>query len=375
MKKHLQILHLEDNPFDAELLQAKLNEMQVSYDIKLVNNKSDFIRAINQNQFDLVFCDYKIPSFSGKEALQIVREIDKEVPFIFISGTIGEENAVDLLKNGATDYILKDNTTRLHSAINRALQEVVEKNKLKEAEMQLITAKEKAEESDRLKSAFLNQVSHEIRTPLNIILNISDILREEYKREMDKDLLILFEGMDSAGKRLMRTIDMILNMSSMQAGSYKVHHVKFNLSDVFHKIINEFISTAESKSLTLNYHSDLSKPVISNDEYLVSQLFICLLDNALKYTLKGSVDVLIFEDGNDKISFSVKDTGIGIAEEYIPHLFKPFSQESIGYSRKFEGNGLGLALAKKYSELVNADIFVESKKNIGTTFTVSFNSN
>ena len=192
---------------------------------------------------------------------------------------------------------------------------------------------------------------------------------------MDKELLILFEGMDSAGKRLLRTIDMILNMSSMQAGSYKVHHVNFNLFDLVCKIINEFRSLAESKNLDLNFHSELSRPVINNDEYLVSQLFICLLDNALKYTLKGSVYVTIFTNKNDKISIEVKDTGIGIAEEYIPHIFKPFSQESIGYSRKFEGNGLGLALSNKYSELVNADITVESKKDVGSTFTVSFNSN
>ena len=99
------------------------------------------------------------------------------------------------------------------------------------------------------------------------------------------------------------------------------------------------------------------------------------MDNALKYTLKGNVDVSIFKNNDDRISFAVKDTGIGISEEYIPHLFKPFSQESIGYSRKFEGNGLGLALSKKYSELVNADISVESKKDMGTSFTVSFNSN
>ncbi len=375
MTETLRILHVEDNSYDAEMIGKNLEKLDYIVSVKLVNNKNDYIKAIEEETFDLVFCDFKIPSFNGLEALSIARKKYPDIPVIFISGTIGEEQAVNLLKSGATDYILKDNTTRLPAAIKRALQEVEEKNKLREAEKQLIIAKEKAEESDRLKTAFLNQVSHEIRTPLNIILNISDLLREEFKHKMDKELLILFQGMDSAGKRLMRTIDMILNMSSLQAGSYKVRHINFNLSDVLCKIINEFNSQAESKNIELNYYSDLSKPVITNDEYLVSQLFICLLDNALKYTLKGSVNVSIFSDSEDRISFSVKDTGIGIAQEYIPHLFKPFSQESIGYSRKFEGNGLGLALTKKYSELVNADISVDSKKDEGSTFTVSFNSN
>ena len=177
MKEKLRILHVEDSPYDAELVGKSLDKLEFPVSLKLVNNKNDFTAAIEEETFDIILCDFKIPSFNGLEALEIVKKKYPDIPVIFVSGTIGEERAVDLLKSGATDYILKDNTTRLPAAIKRALQEVADKNKLREAERQLIIAKEKAEESDRLKSAFLNQISHEIRTPLNIILNITDILK------------------------------------------------------------------------------------------------------------------------------------------------------------------------------------------------------
>ncbi|OGU77934.1 MAG: hypothetical protein A2W11_12710 [Ignavibacteria bacterium RBG_16_35_7] len=103
------------------------------------------------------------------------------------------------------------------------------------------------------------------------------------------------------------------------------------------------------------------------------QIFQNLIGNAIKYTLKGSVTVILEDFNEEKLQVVVKDTGIGISKEYIANLFAPFSQEDVGYKREFEGNGLGLALVKKYVEINNADILVESEKDRGSTFTVIFN--
>ena len=107
-------------------------------------------------------------------------------------------------------------------------------------------------------------------------------------------------------------------------------------------------------------------------KYSLSQLFVNLIDNRLKYTRNGYVQIKIYNDDNGTLSVNVEDTGIGIAEEFLPTLFKPFTQEEQGYTRKFEGNGLGLALVKRYCELNDAVISVHSKKVVGTTFRVKF---
>ena len=102
------------------------------------------------------------------------------------------------------------------------------------------------------------------------------------------------------------------------------------------------------------------------------QIFQNLIDNAIKYTQKGNVKVILTNGNSDSISVEVKDTGIGISDEYLKNIFKPFSQEDVGHKREFDGNGLGLALVKKYIDLNKAEIFVESKKHQGTTFRVVF---
>ena len=238
----------------------------------------------------------------------------------------------------------------------------------------MVKAKERAEESDRLKSVFLAQVSHEVRTPLNVVLNYNSIISETIEEKLPGELDSELKAVDNGGKRLLRTIDLILNMSLIQTGNYKVNLEKIDLNDLLKRLINEFNSLAKEKNLQLIFDPGESGSFIFGDEYTLAQTFQNLIDNAIKYTEQGKVEVKIYNnDNNGMINVDIKDTGIGISEEYIPNLFKPFSQEEEGYSRKFEGNGLGLALTRKYIELNNADIKVKSIKGKGTTFTVELN--
>ncbi len=237
------------------------------------------------------------------------------------------------------------------------------------AEIELIDAKEKAEASDKLKSVFLAQISHEIRTPLNIILGYNSLIKEKLTNEFNKDLEMEFTIINNSGKRLMRTIDMILNMSLVQTGGYELIREEINLYNLINNLINEFKTTLESKNINLFFHTDNERSMIIGDVYTFTQAFQNLIDNAIKFTIDGNVEINLHQD-DENIFVEIADTGIGISEEYLPKLFEAFSQEEIGYSRRFEGNGLGLALTKKYIELNNAEIFVKSKKGKGTTFTV-----
>lgn len=255
----------------------------------------------------------------------------------------------------------------------RAIGVHIDIDERKKAEEALIRAKEKAEQADKIKTEFLAQVSHEIRTPINIIVSSTNLIKESVYDLVEPEYRQLFSSIDSASFRIIRTIDQILNMSELQIGAYQTNPRLIDLKDdILENLFNEYLRLAESKGLNLikKYHVEDAK--IIADEYCVTQIFANLIDNAIKYTKEGYVEISLYEKEKKEKVVEVKDTGIGISEEFLPRLFEPFVQEEQGYSRPYEGNGLGLALVKKYCELNNASISVESKKNVGTTFRVIF---
>lgn len=167
---------------------------------------------------------------------------------------------------------------------------------------------------------------------------------------------------------------MILNMSELQTGSYEPNFKEINLfENVIKNISSGFNRIAAEKKLYFKIDNKTENPIVYGDEYTLNQIFDNLINNAFKYTPAGKIEVTVGRNGNNKLFAEVSDTGIGISEEFLKMLFEPFSQEEQGYTRKFEGNGLGLALVKKYCEINNAEIDVKSKKGDGTTFKVTFN--
>jgi signal transduction histidine kinase len=240
-------------------------------------------------------------------------------------------------------------------------------------EERLTKAKDEAQKSDRLKTEFLAQMSHEIRTPVNSIMSFISLLQEELNGKIPEELFSFFDNIESGSRRLIRTIDMILDMSQLQSGSYDCHFEQINLfSDVILPLTNEFRPLAKKKGLTIICPKIVPKFQTVADKFSVTQIFRHLIDNAIKYTHYGQIEITGLLSIDHKFMITVKDTGKGISEEYIPHLFTPFSQEEMGYTRSYEGNGLGLALVKKYLELNSAEIIVRSKKSEGSEFTVIF---
>lgn len=239
---------------------------------------------------------------------------------------------------------------------------------------ELIKAKEKAEKADQLKTEFLAQMSHEIRTPINVILSFNNLLKDEVEGKIDPDLYKMFDSVEFSSSRIIRTIDMILNMSELHTGTYEPFYKIIDIqNDVIDRLINEYQNKAKSKGLRFLYQYKAKDMKLKADEYSVIQIFANLIDNAIKYTDKGKVEVTVSRNKDNKLEVAVADTGIGISEEYLTRIFEPFSQEEHGYSRLYEGNGLGLALVKRYCDINNAYITIETKKGAGSKFTVVFN--
>jgi PAS domain S-box-containing protein len=243
----------------------------------------------------------------------------------------------------------------------------------KKIEEEMKIAKELAEQSDKLKTEFLAQMSHEIRTPINVITSNVSFIKDELSDKIDSENLDCFKSIEYASKRIIRTIDLILNVSELQTSAYKPLLGKVDInSQVLKELFNEYYRTAKYKGIDLIYKIETKKPTVVADKYCVTQIFANLIDNAIKYTKKGKVEILLTNNSIGEIVVEIKDTGIGISKEFLPHLFDPFVQEEQGYTRSYEGNGLGLALVKNYCAINNASIQVESEKNVGSTFRVIF---
>ncbi|MDA3860372.1 MAG: PAS domain S-box protein [Melioribacteraceae bacterium] len=293
-----------------------------------------------------------------------------------LSGNVWKGELLNKRKNGGTYWVAASISPIIDKRGNiinfiAIKEDITEKIK---SLNELMEAKETAEQSERMKTEFLSQMSHEIRTPLNIISSYSSLLKEEFLDSGDEDTEDSFNSIDLATKRIIRTVDLILNMSEIKTGSFSLIPSNVDIvSSVINPIIKDYQLLAAEKELTFSFDNHIDNPILQCDEYCVNEIFANLIDNAIKYTPTGKVTASLFYNKQNKLTFEVADTGIGISTEFQKNLFIPFGQEEHGYSRKFDGNGLGLSLVKEYCKLNNANVEFESEKNIGSTFRVIFN--
>ena len=238
-------------------------------------------------------------------------------------------------------------------------------------EAELENARDAALESSRLKSAFLANMSHEVRTPLNVILGYVDVIGDHMAESGDKTQHQYLEAAARAGKRLITTMNAILEYSKIEAGGLECNPQLLHLSDLVNSQVNDFRPLAIRKRIDLAFVDEAPGARIVADEYCVSSALQNLIGNAIKFTERGRVDVRQSrQDGEVKLQIS--DTGIGIEEKFLPKLFQPFVQEESSFARKFEGNGLGLALTKRFLDANQARISVSSEKGAWTVFTIHF---
>lgn len=261
-----------------------------------------------------------------------------------------------------TDRINNEKELKLY----RDHLELLVKQRTSELEIEKI----RAESADKLKSAFLATMSHELRSPLNSIIGFSGILAQEFPGKLNDEQKKQISLVQSSARHLLSLINDVLDLSKIEAGQLKVSFETFNIRNILLKVINAHKPLAERKNILLLSKFDSDVENIISDPLRVEQILINLINNAIKFTEKGSVSVLCSKTDSDLI-IKIIDTGIGIEENLLNHLFKPFSQIDTGLTRKQEGTGLGLSICKKLLVLLHGSIEVISTINIGSTFTIT----
>ena len=235
---------------------------------------------------------------------------------------------------------------------------------------ELIRAKESAEAMSRVKTALLANMSHEMRTPLTGILGFASILESELPEGEDRDMAV---RISASGQRLMETIESVLDLVKLEADKVRVQPERTNIIDEVRRNVNLHARPARHKDLGLEVKSVIEELFVDVDRQLFGRILYNLLSNAIKYTDAGYVEVSVTTERDlldEWVLVHVRDTGIGISTEFLPRVFDEFQQESSGYSRKYEGTGLGLTISRKLAKILGGSISVQSKKGEGSTFTL-----
>lgn len=368
-----------------ELIQSELSVKEAKYRDLFENSTIGMYEIDPDGNF--ILANQVLLDILGLENFSALKKFNAFEPGISVNGTrqklkkiLLEKEKVDdfedeWIKSDKSKIIVKENIKvqkDVSGSVKNYYGVVQDITESKKVQLELVQSKKDAEKSDRLKSEFLTQISHEIRTPVNTLLSFATLIEDDLKSTLSEDLIDSFLHMNRAGKRITRTIDLLVKMSELHTDNYEPEFKDNDLFELLDELVENYKPFTDEKGLNLQFIKAIDSANIVFDRHTMYDVFSNLIDNAIKYTMEGSIKIYVKKSLLNKIAVTIIDTGIGISEKYLNNIFTPFSQETGGYTREFDGNGLGLALVKEYCELNNADIFVNSEKNNGSNFTVIF---
>ncbi|MBP7633446.1 transporter substrate-binding domain-containing protein [Candidatus Ozemobacteraceae bacterium] len=257
---------------------------------------------------------------------------------------------------------------RLYDQVRRHTGEL--ERRVVERTSELQAAMEHARAADRIKSAFLATMSHELRTPLNSIIGFTGILLQGLAGPLNEEQAKQLTMVQASSRHLLALINDVLDISKIEAGQLKLSPARFDPMISLEKTVRMMQPAADKKGLDLRLETAGNLPEVTADQRRFEQILLNVVNNAVKYSERGSVVIRCRAVNEDTLTVAVSDTGIGIAREDLARLFQPFQQVDSGLTRKFEGTGLGLSISRKLLELMGGAIDVESEPGRGSTFTI-----
>jgi signal transduction histidine kinase len=364
------VLVVEDEEGPLEALRATLDPF---YRVLTARNGQDGLQALRREKVDVVTLDLKMPGISGVTTLESIQAEHPEQEVVVITGHGDYDKATRAVRLRAFDWVNKPfDAKQVIDVIGKATAH----RRLRESRAaELDKARQALRDAMGLRSAFLANMSHEIRTPLNAIVGYAGLIAEHLEARGEGIDAPLIEGIERGCQRLLRTIQNVIDMAKLERGLFQLRPVEISLSPFIECRLGAMRSSAEAKGLRLQFTSDDGMARVRFDEYSLGFVVDHLVDNAIKFTQSGGiVSVKLARNEERRLHLQVQDTGIGIDPRYLDQLYEPFSQETQGDSRPYQGLGLGLAVTKKLLELNGAVISVDSRVGGGSTFTIRFES-
>lgn len=361
-ERPLRVVHLEDAAEDGELVHAALEDGGIACDIARVDTEEGFAAAIG-GDVDLILSDYALPGFDGMKALELAKSRRPEVPFLFVTGALSDDSAVETLRRGATDFVVKGRLNRLAPAIRRAVREREERARVDRAHADNALLNARLKEALRQRDEILAVVSHDLRSPLaNMVFSAATLKSGGVTRERTQQIAGMI---GRSASRMNRIIGDLLDVASLEAGTLAIETRPFDVGALLRESVEAHAPMAEQKGIRLDVRVGTGITALGDAERVL-QVLANLVGNALKFTPAGGTITLSADRDGDTVRVMISDSGPGIAPDQAGLVFDRYWH---GNEQNRSSVGLGLYIVKCLVEAQGGHVSVSSEPGRGAAFT------
>jgi signal transduction histidine kinase len=365
VKNNLEVLIVEDCNDDSVLIMRELQRTGLNVSSHQICTVSEFQASLKGRLPDIILADYNLGEWMGIDALEMLRKVGLDIPLILVSGALGDETAVECIKQGASDCVQKDKLGRLPAAIHRALQEKRARGEQKKAEAALAKKIEELARSNQELEQFAYVASHDLQEPLRMVTAYTQLLGERYRGKLDEQADKYIHYAVDGATRMQDLIHDLLAFS--RAGREEMAFQITDCNAVVRQAVNNLQATINETASTV---ACKHLPVLMANGPQLEQVFQNLISNAIKFR-DGSIPFIEIgaESKDGRWIFSISDNGIGIAPEHAEVIFSIFQR--LHTRTEYSGNGIGLSICKKIIEQHGGKIWLGNHSGQGCTFNFS----